>query len=85
MRRGILGIGVCTLDILTKVKTLPSDESVEEADSAIFMGGGPVHTALAAATYLGSSTTTTRTAMGDLAISNIEEFFKTWKCKNNVN
>ncbi len=57
MRRGILGIGVCTLDILTKVKTLPSDESVEEADSAIFMGGGPVPTALAAATHLGSSTT----------------------------
>ena len=57
MQRGILGIGVCTLDILTKVKTLPSNESVEEAESAIFMGGGPVPTALAAATHLGSSTT----------------------------
>jgi len=57
MQRGILGIGVCTLDILTKVETLPSDESVEEAESAIFMGGGPVPTALAAAAHLGSSTT----------------------------
>jgi len=57
MQRGILGIGVCTLDVLTKVETLPSNESVEEAESAIFMGGGPVPTALAAATRLGSSTT----------------------------
>jgi glyoxylate reductase len=35
--------------------------------------------------HLGSSTLKTRTAMGDLAISNIEEFFKTGKCKNKVN
>ena len=35
--------------------------------------------------HLGSATIKTRTAMGDLAISNIDEFFKTGKCKNNVN
>ena len=35
--------------------------------------------------HLGSSTKKTRTDMADLAISNIEEFFKTGKCKNNVN
>ena len=35
--------------------------------------------------HVGSSTVKTRTAMGDLAISNIEEFFKTGKCKNKVN
>jgi len=35
--------------------------------------------------HLGSSTMKTRTDMGDLAISNIEEFFKTGKCKNKVN
>ena len=35
--------------------------------------------------HLGSATVKTRTAMGDLAISNIEEFFKTGKCKNKVN
>tara|TARA_B100000676_G_C18005055_1_gene803213 strand:+ start:435 stop:1388 length:954 start_codon:yes stop_codon:yes gene_type:complete len=35
--------------------------------------------------HLGSSTKKTRTAMGDLAISNIEEFFKTGDCKNRVN
>ena len=35
--------------------------------------------------HLGSATTKTRTAMGNLAVSNIEEFFKTGKCKNKVN
>ena len=35
--------------------------------------------------HLGSATLKTRTAMGDLAIHNIEEFFKTEKCENRVN
>ena len=35
--------------------------------------------------HLGSATTKTRTAMANLAVSNIEEFFKTGKCKNKVN
>tara|TARA_Y100000590_G_C15635950_1_gene983010 strand:- start:105 stop:1058 length:954 start_codon:yes stop_codon:yes gene_type:complete len=35
--------------------------------------------------HLGSSTKKTRTDMADLAISNIEEFFNTGKCKNIVN
>ena len=35
--------------------------------------------------HLGSATTKTRTAMGNLAVSNIDEFFKTGKCKNKVN
>ncbi len=35
--------------------------------------------------HLGSSTKKTRTAMGDLAISNINDFFKTGKCKNKIN
>lgn len=35
--------------------------------------------------HLGSATIKTRTAMGDLAVSNIEEFFKTGKCKNMIN
>ena len=34
--------------------------------------------------HLGSSTIKTRTAMADLAIKNIEEFFKTGKCCNKV-
>ena len=35
--------------------------------------------------HLGSSTVKTRTAMGNLAVSNLEEFFKSGKCKNTVN
>ena len=35
--------------------------------------------------HLGSATEKTRTAMADLAISNIEEFFKSGKCINQVN
>tara|TARA_B100001121_G_C18669313_1_gene612939 strand:- start:313 stop:1269 length:957 start_codon:yes stop_codon:yes gene_type:complete len=35
--------------------------------------------------HLGSATKKTRTAMADLAISNIEEFFKTGECKNKIN
>jgi len=35
--------------------------------------------------HLGSATKETRIAMGNLAVSNLEEFFKTGKCKNTVN
>ena len=35
--------------------------------------------------HLGSATEKTRTDMGNLAISNIEEFFKTGKCRNKIN
>jgi len=35
--------------------------------------------------HLGSATIDTRTAMGNLAVSNLEEFFKNGKCKNTVN
>ena len=35
--------------------------------------------------HLGSATIKTRTAMGNLAVSNLEEFFKTGKCVNCVN
>jgi len=35
--------------------------------------------------HLGSATIKTRTAMADLAVRNIEEFFKIGKCKNKVN
>ena len=36
-------------------------------------------------THLGSATKKTRTAMADLAINNIEEFFKNGKCNNTIN
>lgn len=55
--RGIFGIGVCTLDVISVVETFPGDEGVEMAREAITMGGGPVATALAAAASLGARTT----------------------------
>ncbi len=35
--------------------------------------------------HLGSATKETRAAMANLAIDNLEEFFKTGNCKNKVN
>ena len=35
--------------------------------------------------HLGSATKKTRTAMADLAVNNIDEFFRTGKCKNKIN
>ena len=35
--------------------------------------------------HLGSATKETRTAMANLAIDNIDEFFNTGNCKNKVN
>ena len=35
--------------------------------------------------HLGSATKKTRTAMANLAIDNIEEYFKTGDCKNIIN
>ena len=35
--------------------------------------------------HLGSATKKTRTAMADLAVKNIDEFFRTGTCKNRVN
>ncbi len=35
--------------------------------------------------HLGSATKETRTAMGNLAVDNIDEFFKSGNCKNKVN
>jgi sugar/nucleoside kinase (ribokinase family) len=54
---GILGIGVCTLDVISMVESFPANEGVEMARESICMGGGPVATALAAAAALGSRTT----------------------------
>ena len=35
--------------------------------------------------HLGSATKETRNAMANLAIDNLDEFFKTGSCKNKVN
>ena len=35
--------------------------------------------------HLGSATKKTRTAMADLAVNNMKDYFQTGKCKNQVN
>ena len=52
----IIGIGVCTLDIISVVDHFPSGEEVQKSISSTIDGGGPIATALAAASKLGSKT-----------------------------
>lgn len=56
----IVGLGASTLDLLMVVDEFPHDEGVIEAHDFLIQGGGPVATALAAASRLGA-----RTAMLD--------------------
>jgi len=55
-RWDIVGLGVCTIDILIRVPELPSSEGVQRASQTCLQGGGPVATALAAAARLGAKT-----------------------------
>jgi sulfofructose kinase len=52
----IVGIGVATLDILSIVDHFPVNEEVQKAYESAIDGGGPVATALAAASKLGAKT-----------------------------
>ena len=56
----VVGLGVCTLDLLMVVDELPGEESVQRAQDSVLQGGGPIATALVALARLGS-----RTAMLD--------------------
>lgn len=50
----IVGLGMATVDVLTRVPRLPGPDEVFEVDALEFQGGGPVASALAAAARLGS-------------------------------
>jgi len=52
----LLGLGVCTLDLLTVVERFSAEETVQPALDSVLMGGGPVATAMATAARLGTST-----------------------------
>ncbi|MEM1294519.1 MAG: PfkB family carbohydrate kinase [Verrucomicrobiota bacterium] len=52
----IVGIGVCTLDLLMRVEHFPDGEGVQRTNESTLQGGGPVSTALAAASVLGAKT-----------------------------
>jgi len=75
----IAGLGVCTLDVLMRVDAFSGEgETVQRAEASVMQGGGPVATALAAASRLGA-----RTAMidrvgtdwrGDFILRELAEF-----------
>lgn len=52
----IVGLGLATVDVLTRTPRLPGSNEVFEVDTVELQGGGPVATALAAAAKLGSRT-----------------------------
>ena len=52
----IIGIGACTIDTFYLVDEFPDVEGVYESSESIVSGGGPVATALAAASAFGSKT-----------------------------
>lgn len=52
----IVGIGVSTLDVLTVVDGFPCSGGVQRAHGTLLQGGGPVATAMVAASKLGAKT-----------------------------
>lgn len=52
----IVGIGVSTLDVLTIVDSFPHSSGVQKGHGCLLQGGGPVSTALVAASKLGAKT-----------------------------
>ncbi|MBJ6751115.1 carbohydrate kinase family protein [Geomonas anaerohicana] len=61
MKYDVVGLGVCTMDLLMVVDELPGGELVQRAHASALAGGGPVATALVALARLGA-----RCAMLDL-------------------
>ncbi|MBU5612427.1 carbohydrate kinase family protein [Geomonas azotofigens] len=61
MNYDVVGLGVCTMDLLMVVDELPGGELVQRAHDSALAGGGPVATALVTLARLGA-----RTAMLDL-------------------
>lgn len=52
----VVGLGSCTLDVLTLVDHLPEREEVQQAAAISMQGGGPVATALVTLARLGART-----------------------------
>jgi sugar/nucleoside kinase (ribokinase family) len=72
----IVGLGLATLDIMTLVPRLPEHDEVFRAHRILLEGGGPVATALVAATRLGATTAylgpLAPTTWGDLTRAGLE-------------
>ena len=61
----IVGIGLCTFDIMVKLSELPTWDHPVRLDQVLFDGGGPCGTALCAASRLGAKTSLISTAGND--------------------
>ena len=72
----ILGIGMSMLDSIQTVDAFPSDAGVTESSFATLMGGGPVPTALCAASVLGARTAMIDQIGDDWRADLIEQDFK---------
>ncbi len=74
----IIGIGMACLDILIRTKDLPTWESGARLSAMAVEGGGPVATAMAAASRLGASTgfigTYGSDRMGSIKLQTLQEF-----------
>lgn len=81
----IVGIGVSTLDLLTIVEEFSLEDSVQKAVDAKFQGGGPIATALAAASQLGAKVAMID-SLGDdfIGQSILQEFEKYDVVTNNI-
>ena len=81
----IVGIGVSTLDLLTIVEEFFFEDSVQKAVDAKFQGGGPVATALAAASQLGANVAMIDSIGDDfIGQSILQEFKKYGVVTNNI-
>lgn len=81
----IVGIGVSTLDLLTIVEEFSFEDSVQKAVDAKFQGGGPVATALAAASQLGANVAMIDSIGDDfIGQSILQEFKKYGVVTNNI-
>lgn len=61
----VIGIGLCTFDIMVKLPELPTWDHPVRLDEVVFDGGGPCGTALCAASKLGARTGFIGTAGND--------------------
>lgn len=66
MKYDVVGLGVCTMDLLMVVDELPAGELVQKAHATALAGGGPVATALVTLSRLGAKTAMLDRIGGDL-------------------
>lgn len=66
MKYDVVGLGVCTMDLLMVVDELPAGELVQKAHATALAGGGPVATAMVTLSRLGAKSAMLDRIGGDL-------------------